>query len=87
MSEQVVVGFIVAIVFGQPILAALFPTTRRMISIRSVFGSLQLIMGIVFYMLLLSAGAVWPWAFVVSLIGVYNLWIAWGLYRARQGLR
>jgi hypothetical protein len=41
-----------------------------------------LIMGVVFYILLLSAGSVWPWAFVVSLIGMYNLWVAWRLYRA-----
>jgi hypothetical protein len=87
MGEKLVVGFIVTIVFGQPILAAVFPTTARVISIRSIFGLSQLIMGVVFYILLLSAGSVWPWAFMVSLIGIYNLWIAWGLYRAQQGSR
>jgi hypothetical protein len=87
MGEKLVVGFIVAIVFGQPILAAVFPTTARVISIRSIFGALQLIMGVIFYILVLSAGSVWPWAVVVSLVGIYNLWVAWGLYRAQQGSR
>jgi hypothetical protein len=87
MGEKLVVGFIVAIVFGQPLLAVVFPNTARVISIRTIFGALQLIMGVIFYILLLSAGWVWPWPIMVSLVGIYNLQVAWRLYRAQQGSR
>lgn len=85
--EEVGVAIIIAIVFGQPILQAIVPSTRSSSTIRFIFGGLQFVFGLGAYLALYFNGKIWPWAFVVSLVGFYNLWVGWRIRQARLQAR
>lgn len=81
--EEVGVAIILAIVFGRPILQAVVPSTGSSSTIRFIFGGLQFVSGLGLYLALYLNGKIWPWAFFVTLFGVYNLWVGWQIRQSR----
>jgi hypothetical protein len=74
--DQIWVGVIIAIVFGPALLQVLFPASARSARVRFIFGGVQLIFGVAVGGILYASGHVWPWSFMVAIVGIYNLWVA-----------
>jgi hypothetical protein len=74
MIEAIVLGSIVAAVFGRTILAVLAPATALSPTPYLVFGGLQIVLGVALSGAAYARGVVWPWPLLLAVVGVYHLW-------------
>jgi|SRR6185312_1973139 len=71
MGWKIVAGVILAIVFAPAILAFVAPAIARLPAFCFVFGSLQIAVGVVLYLMIYAGGVNWPWPLLIAALGVY----------------
>ena len=77
MEDELIIGTIIAIYYGQRILAVIFPTAARSASAYLAFGALQVATGLLLSVGLALTGRVWQWPLVIAVYGSYDVWRGW----------